>query len=114
MKMPNGYLAYATRDKLVGYLLNSWHPDGHSKAAYFRNAGFVPEAWQGFAEALAEVGRNGLLVAVSVSGYGQRFMVDGNLRCPDGNLRAIRTVWIVPRGTVAPRLITAHPLKAKE
>ena len=53
-----------------------------------------------------------LKTKLSESRFGTKYQIDGPLRCPDGRLPAIRSVWIVDVGTNYPRLITAHPLES--
>jgi hypothetical protein len=52
MKVPNANLALVPKEKILGYLLNSSHPDGMSKARFFSNHGFTKESWNTLAEEL--------------------------------------------------------------
>jgi hypothetical protein len=45
-----------------------------------------------------------------VRDYGQKYIVDGALVAPTGQLPLIRTVWVVDTGTDRPRLVTAYPM----
>ena len=59
--------------------------------------------------ALSEVARTGEVVDVVETLYGKKYMVDGELRAPTGVSIKIRTVWIVEKGAVVPRFVTAYP-----
>jgi len=49
-------------------------------------------------------------MAVSETAFGRRYIVDGLVATPSGIVAALRTVWIRPHGTTAPRFVTAYPL----
>ena len=44
------------------------------------------------------------------SPHGQKYIVDGMLVTPIGQLPLIRTVWVVDAGGDRPRLVTAYPI----
>jgi hypothetical protein len=111
MNLPNADLAYVDGAKITGYLLSTAHPDGRSKANFFARFGFTVENWPVLANALGAVARSNAVVSISESEYGARYTVDGPLNTPDGRTPTVRTVWIIASGSVAPRLITAHPLQ---
>src|SRR5687768_6916163 len=109
MKLPYAAKARVERKKIVEYLLSSTHPDGNSKAGFFSRFGFRVDEWEVLARALRKHGRENV-VSVSVeSAHGARHSVDGPLATPDGRNPQLRTVWILAKGSRAPRLITAHP-----
>ena len=107
--LPDGDNAQVDRNKILDYLLSVSHPDGQSKAAFFRRFGFKLEEWEVLADALKTLGVSNPVVAVVTSPYGVRYTVDGPLPTPDGRMPMVRTVWIAEPGS-PPRLITAHPL----
>jgi len=109
MKLPYAAKARVDRKKVVEYLLSFSHPDGSSKAEFFSRFGFRVNDWKVLARALRKHGRENV-VSVSVeSAYGIRHSIDGPIATPDGRNPEIRTVWILAKGSRAPRLITAHP-----
>ena len=109
MKLPYAAKARVERKKVVEYLLSFSHPDGSSKAEFFSRFGFRVDKWEVLARALRKHGRDHV-VSVSVeSAHGTRHSVDGPLETPDGRNPQLRTVWILAKGSRAPRLITAHP-----
>ena len=112
MKLPHAEQAVVQQEKVVGYLLNPAHPFGASKARFFASAGFRIEGWQQLAQALLDHGRRCEVARTRETGFGKRYEVEGKLDCPDGRLRLVRTVWQMDDDEIAPRLITAYPLKA--
>lgn len=111
MKLPNAHLAVVEREKIVGYLLNSAHPFGASKAKFFSGFGFRVEAWEMLSEALREHGQRHEVTKAKETGFGPRYELEGELETPDGRRPRVRTVWQVDEGQIAPRLITAYPLE---
>lgn len=109
MRLPDASSAVVERKKVVEYLLARDHSSGRSKARFFTGLGFSVERWETLASALIEHGRNGTVLRVERSEYGQKFVIDGLLRCPDGGERKIRAIWFVSTGERSPRLVTAYP-----
>jgi hypothetical protein len=109
MKLPNGLFAVVEREKVVDYLLNRAHRYGASKAEFFSKYGFLLEKWEVLAQALREHGQKHDVINVTETGFGPRFLIDGELPSPDGRAPRVRTVWQLDRGQLAPRLITAYP-----
>jgi hypothetical protein len=99
------------RRKIEDYLLCRSHPDGWGKADFFERFGFTVERWKILAEALRRHGQAYNVTNKVESAFGVRYSVDGLLETPDGRNPMVRTVWIIERGAVIPRLITAHPLE---
>jgi hypothetical protein len=113
MKLPNTDKLIVEREKIVDYLLNSAHRYGASKARFFMEFGFRVAEWERLAEALREHGRTHEVARVSETGFGPRYVVEGDLNTPGGRRPRVRTVWQMDKGAVAPRLISAYPLEAK-
>ena len=110
MKLPNANQAVAEHEKIVDYLLNPTHRYGASKARFFMHFGFRSEQWEELSQALREHGQTHEVTRERETGFGPRYEVEGQLRCPDGRQPLVRSVWQMDRGEVAPRLITAYPL----
>ena len=72
--------------------------------------GFTSEAWTVLAEALRKHGRAYDVVESRETGYGQRYVVEGDLETPSGACAFVRSVWQFDHGSVAPRLITSYPV----
>jgi hypothetical protein len=113
MKLPRADTALVEREKIVDYLLNAAHRYGASKARFFCEFGFRVEQWEHLAEALREHARAHDVVRERETGFGPRYVVEGELRTPGGRCPRVRTVWQFDKGAVAPRLISAYPLEAK-
>ncbi len=108
--LPNLSRSRVEREKIIDYLLSLTHPEGRNKAEFFNHFGFRLEEWEVLMVSLLN---HSLMypVAGSVeSEYGVRYSIDGELETPDGRNPRVRTVWIIEKGNVAPRLVTAHPL----
>ena len=109
MKLPNAENARVDEDKIAGYLLSETHPDGRSKAEFFRGFGFKVEEWQLLAKELQAHGQRYDVQNCVESKFGTRYSVDGEIETPSRRRPRIRSVWIVNKGSTTPRLITAHP-----
>ena len=71
--------------------------------------GFHQERWHELADALKQVVRENAVTKHMNSPHGQKYVVDGILRTPNGLLVQVRTVWIVDVGHETPRFVTAYP-----
>jgi len=76
--------------------------------------GFRLEDWELLAEALRTHGVSQQVVKTVESPYGTRYAIQGPLESPDGRHPLVRTVWLVKKGQVAARLITAYPMKERD
>src|SRR5262245_60362520 len=111
MKLPNADRLIVEREKILEYLLNPVHRYGAAKERFLTAFGFRPDSWQILADALREHGRTREIVRTYETGFGPRFIVEGELNTPDARRPRVRSVWQFDDGTIAPRLITAYPLK---
>ncbi len=108
-RVPLAELARIDRDKVEGYLLNSNHPAGGPKAAYFLSRGFPQSNPHQFAESLRQHIANNPAVGPLPTLYGAMSEVTGPMPCPDGQAALIRSVWIFDANNDTPRLVTAYP-----
>jgi hypothetical protein len=110
VRLPNPERAVADIAKLRDYCLNQAHPRGRHKARVFASAlGITFENAGELRRALLEaVGREAAARGVADE-YGQRYMVDFEMRGPGGTAR-VRGIWIVLAGENFPRLITCYVL----
>jgi hypothetical protein len=113
VNLPNSEQLIVEREKIVGYLLDSTHPYGASKARFFRAFGFRAEDWETLTQALREHGCEHDVVRTTETGFGARYEVEGEIRAPDGRRPRVKTVWQFDRGQIAPRLITAYPSRRR-
>jgi len=111
MKLPCLKDLMVDREKIAGYILNVNHPYGATKARFFVTLGFSVDAWNVLADALREHGRTHEVVVCRETGYGPRYVVEGELGTPSGARAFIRSVWQFDHGSIAPRLITAYPVQ---
>ncbi len=109
--MPDAARAFVEEKKVTGYLLNDTHPQGRSKARFFRTFGFAPERWEELADALVAQARQGALVSTLTLPDSTQYAVEGTLTTPDGRAPRVRTVWETRPETLPPRLITAYPAR---
>ena len=113
MKLPFAELAIVDRSKICDYLLNFSHPDGGDKARFFFQFGFSQADIDALASSLLEHCQKNEVARFRLTEFGMRYEVDGQLATPSGLWPQVRTVWQVDHEEVAPRLLTAHPLKSK-
>jgi hypothetical protein len=109
MDLPHKDRVILEAEKVRAYLLNETHPDGYGKAEFFRAKGFCQDNWTELADALRQVEREGVVMKSMTSSHGQKYIVDGLVKAPNGQTVLLRTVWIVDAGVDVPRLVTAYP-----
>ena len=78
--------------KITGYLLNTEHLYGASKARFFVEFGFRQEVWEDLAAALKEHGQRHEVASVRETEFGVRYAMDGVLRVPDNRQPRVRTI----------------------
>lgn len=111
MALPNAAQAYVEENKIRGYLLNDSHPQGRTKAVFFRAFGFTPAQWEELADALCAQGRQGSIVNTLSLPDSVQYAVEGDMVAPDGRTPRVRTVWETRPDDPRPRLITAYPAR---
>ncbi len=112
--LPNAEMASVEEKKITEYLLSDTHPQGRSKAQFFRAFGFVPERGAELAEALVRHAQTGSVVSQVSLPDSTQYAIEGELPAPDGRRPQVRTVWETrPGGEPRPRLITAYPTSAR-
>ena len=104
-------LAIVEPRKLTDYLLSLDHPYGASKARFFLACGFSPHGHEAFAQALIAQARGGLERTEAGFDGGTKLIVDGETETPAGDLRRIRTVWMLDSARA--RLVSAYPLRSE-
>ena len=109
MILPGAVDALITRDKVVDYLLNAAHPDNRGKAAFFTRWGFLASNSSQFQRAVREMILHAEVVRRIESAWGEKFVIDGTLKAPGGLTPMVRTIWIIDKGAVVPRMVTAYP-----
>jgi hypothetical protein len=109
VKLPNPERAIIDARKIRGYLLSRSHPIGRFKAAFFARAGFEAGNWADLVSQLRELAVRGEAVQGAATKSGQKFLVSGILKGPGGVSVEVTTVWLVPTGGDAARLVTVYP-----
>lgn len=110
MELPNKINAIVPIAKITDYLLSEFHAIGKSKAKFFRSVGFHDDNTGEFQQSLIRLAQIGAVTDSTETAYGKKYVVDGELETPNGDMIRLRTVWIIETGESAPRLVTAHPL----
>jgi hypothetical protein len=108
MELPNRALAIIAQEKLIGYLLNTGHKRGGTKARLLEQFGYIVQNWRRLETDI----RNGLGAEVDVvrtTAYGTRYEICMTLQTPLGVPLTVRTIWQIDDGTDVPRLITLYP-----
>lgn len=108
-KLPHPQDVWVEEQKICGYLLNLAHPQGGSKAKFFKARGFTAEAWTSMRDALIKHGTTNTVVRVLPTEFGTRYTVECTCTTPDALNPCIRSVWEVKPDDPRPRLLTAHP-----
>jgi hypothetical protein len=114
MKLPNYPDAIIPPAKITDYLLSFDHPDGRSKARFFRRFGFQTEHWEELAQALRNHVANHDVAKTEGSPFGTRYVIEGIISTPDGRTPLIRTVWFIEMGEQTAKFVTAYPLQGRE
>ncbi len=79
-----------------------------SEQRFFVAVGFSHDRPKDLVAALRRVARKGMLRDETATRYGTKYIVDGWFVAPIGRV-VIRTVWIVPEGSLVPEFVTAFP-----
>jgi len=111
VQLRNAHLAVVERHKVLEYLLNAAHPDNSGKAQFFESLSLTNENPELLVGALHAVAQTGEVVERVESNHGEKYVVDGRVssQTEKSRWRLVRTVWIIDRGSDAPRLVTAYP-----
>jgi hypothetical protein len=111
--LPNAHIAEVPENKILR-LLNTAHPDGAGKAAFFLALGCQRTHCRVFQRDLAGVAKTGAMQAVVTTEHGTKYGTDGSLAVPRGGTLTVRTIWILDQGAEVPRLVTAYPAEVGE
>jgi hypothetical protein len=109
MKVPNCEQAEVPDRKLGGYLLDHNHPQNGGKAAFYELVGFTAENIHELRRALQQHVSDHDVVKTMTGEFGARYVVEGNMACPNGKQYPIRSVWFISSSENIPKLVTAYP-----
>ncbi len=110
MKLPHPKKITIPKEKLVNYILSETHPTGKFKARIFRKLGFDETNINIFKKELQLIVKSQETTEVLVSPYGTKYIIDGQIKTPNGKTIKIRTIWIIEMGQDRPRFITLYPV----
>ncbi len=110
MPVPNSELCFVAPEKITEYLLSDTHVLGREKAKFFTAFGFHVGDVDTFRDALIQHGIVRDVHKEDASPYGVKYKLLCEIQTPDNRNPCIATVWIIDKGTVIPKLITAYPL----
>ncbi|HEX5320146.1 MAG TPA: hypothetical protein VFW46_13375 [Stellaceae bacterium] len=111
--LPDAELAVIDEWKITRYLLNTSHPFGGPKAAFFLRLGYDLNSWTAFRDALLAHASSAEVISIRQIEFGVKYTLEGPIMTLSGRRPKIRSVWIVPTAENAPRLVTAYPLSAR-
>lgn len=109
MRLPGAERAFIDPAKVRDYLLSPEHPTGRFKANVFRGIGYSRDHWEQLASDILTLVQDGEAELQEITGYGQKYAVDGFLQGPHPRMMHTRTVWIILSGEDFPRFLTAFP-----
>ena len=109
MLLPNANNAEVPDRKLAGYLLDHDHPQNKGKAAFYEIVGFTKNNADELRVALLDHAKTNEVVKWTPTEHGVRFVVEGQMFCPNGKRYPIRSVWFIDNDQVIPKLVTAYP-----
>jgi hypothetical protein len=109
--LPNVEAVVIPTEKVRDYLLDLGHADGGSKAKFFIHFGFNRERWEELAEALSHHAKENPVCDVKQDAAGTSYAIEGAIETPSERRPKIRAIWLVETAGLAPRFITAYPLK---
>ena len=108
-RLPHAVKSRIEAEKVREYILSPAHPLGRFKAAFFEKFGYSAQDWDEFKECLRQLILSQEVTRVEETPYGQKCVVEGELRSPSGELLPVVTIWIILRGQGIPRFLTAYP-----
>ena len=110
VRLPMGHQAHIPRRKVTEYLLADRHPQGRSKARYFRSRGYRQDEPELLEVASREIATGGEVVSTEASAWGMKYITVGEVVAADGRPMWLEVVWIV-EGSGPPSLVTAYPAR---
>ena len=108
MKLPCGDQALVPEAKIVDYLLSEAHPQGRSKAAFFRRVGFRSEESGALRTALLQLATTTDMTEV-VFEFGRKYAGIREVVAPSGEMLRVVTGWVLRNDAPPPMLVTAYP-----
>ena len=101
MKLPNWEDAYIPLET---------HHVGRHKARVLRAVGFDKSNVEVLEQGLLTIAHYQEVIETTSAPYGTKYVVEGLLRTPTGDILQVQTVWIIETGQDRPRFVTAYPV----
>eukprot|EP00388_Colpodella_angusta_P011795 GDKJ01030073.1.p1 GENE.GDKJ01030073.1~~GDKJ01030073.1.p1 ORF type:complete len:131 (-),score=17.33 GDKJ01030073.1:341-733(-) len=111
MKIPNNSQSFVANSKITEYLLSEIHEIGKHKADFFKRFGFTISNIDFFKGSLIQHSIERDIEKTTDSDFGIKYELKCEIKTPDERNPCIVTVWIVEKGQVDPKLVTAYPAK---
>jgi hypothetical protein len=108
-KLPDAEKVIIDPEKLHNYILSITHPIGRFKAAFFKPLGYSAENREALEKSLRDLVISCDAREVEQTQYGKKFIVEGPILSPNGQIIQIVTVWVILKNERVPRFITAYP-----
>ncbi|HXV43904.1 MAG TPA: hypothetical protein VEC96_12635, partial [Anaerolineae bacterium] len=103
MKLPNNVKAYVPLLKLTDYLLLETHAIGKAKAKFLRGFGFDETNVNLLEQSLITIAQSEEVKEIVSSIHGTKYVIEGSLQTPSGEVVRVQTVWIIETGQERPR-----------
>jgi hypothetical protein len=110
MKLPNSDSAYIPQPKLMEYLLSPTHPEGGPKAVFFNQVGYFKDNAHELSTILLDIAKANEVTTHILNEFGDKYIIEGILPRTNDKGIPLRTVWVIDKGEVNPRFVTAYPL----
>jgi hypothetical protein len=108
-RLPNYEKALIEPTKIRDYILSPIHPIGRFKAVLFQGMGYTQENWEQLIDDIRLYHLPLDAKPIEKSKYGQKYIIGGLIKGPNGKIVIFRSIWIILEGEDIPRLITIYP-----
>lgn len=96
--------------KVINYLLNTNHPEGRSKALFFKYYGFYDENPLLFQKAMKNHFYLNFNTVINIeTPYGTKIILQGPIETPKGKKVLIKSIWFKELHSKCIKLVTAYP-----
>jgi len=103
-KLPNYEKAIIDSTKIKHYILSPTHPVGRFKAAFFKKMGYTQDNWRQLLEDIKRYHLTKEAEPIERIKYGQKYMIKGNIKGPNGKIVLLRSIWIILENEDVPRI----------
>jgi hypothetical protein len=111
MKITELYKIEIPENKLEKYLLNISHPDGYSKALFFKKHGYEINNSDLLEVELKKFANIFEVSKTIETQFGTKFIIDGFIKSFINQIIEIRTIWFVEKSdSKNAKLVTVYPL----